>query len=254
MVLTGSNGGGIPRSIVDEKVSGVGIQRIVASTNPDMPLNDGDLLLVYEPSPTAFSTDFADGLTGWTTRWNFTDSWTAEADATATSGLVASTESTTSARHALTIDAMDGASADVEILARTKNVPEGTEDSAAHCGLLVRGGSETASADNYYASIWNSRLNLSRTVSGSYTNLAAVALASPIAADTWFWMRFQVNGDQLMANVWADGEVEPDGWMVSATDTQLTAPGWIGLFASSSAEQAWDVVAVALDGATAAIT
>jgi hypothetical protein len=63
-------------------------------------------------------------------------------------------------------------------------------------------------------------------VNGTLTNLAGVANGSRVSTGKQ-WLRFRVEGQQLMFRTWADGQPEPSTWAWSGTDASVTAPGRI---------------------------
>ena len=60
--------------------------------------------------------------------------------------------------------------------------------------------------------------------SGSPTNLTSSIAAAEVTTSTQ-WLRFRVEGDQLQARVWTDGQTEPSTWEITATDSTITAGG-----------------------------
>jgi streptogramin lyase len=80
--------------------------------------------------------------------------------------------------------------------------------------------------DWYKAFIDGSKLYIQKKVSGTTTNLASVAFTA--SAGTSYTIHFRVVGTTLEANVWASSGSEPSGWMVSATDSSLSA-GYCGM-------------------------
>ncbi|MFI7014381.1 hypothetical protein [Streptomyces sp. NPDC050164] len=71
-------------------------------------------------------------------------------------------------------------------------------------------------------------LSLRKRVGGTETELAEVTTALTHAAGAFVRLRFAVAGSVLRAKIWAVGAGEP-GWQVTATDTDLTAAGVIGV-------------------------
>ncbi len=71
-------------------------------------------------------------------------------------------------------------------------------------------------------------LSLRRRVGGTETELASLTTSLTHAASTFFTMRLRIVGSVLWGKIWAVGTPEPD-WMVSATDTQITVSGRVGV-------------------------
>ncbi len=88
-------------------------------------------------------------------------------------------------------------------------------------------------------------LTLRKRVSGSESFLVQHTTDLTHAADTRFWIRFQVTGSTLRAKTWQDGTPEPGDWQLQTTDTDLTAAGSIGMrsILSSANTNALPVVA-----------
>ena len=73
-------------------------------------------------------------------------------------------------------------------------------------------------------------LTLRKRVGGTETLLATASGTGSLvhAANQFFWVRFQITGSTLNAKIWLDGMGEPPDWMVTATDSSLTAAGPVG--------------------------
>jgi hypothetical protein len=72
-------------------------------------------------------------------------------------------------------------------------------------------------------------LSLVRRAISVETELASTVLGISFEADTYYTMRTRLLGQGLFAKVWKSSDSEPANWQVWATDTQLTAPGGIGM-------------------------
>lgn len=74
-------------------------------------------------------------------------------------------------------------------------------------------------------------LKLSRWVSGVHTELAALSPVPGLtyAAGTYLRLRSSVVGSQLGVRAWDPTGPEPAGWMLTTTDTAVTAPGRPGI-------------------------
>ncbi|MET9965644.1 hypothetical protein ABZZ80_06885 [Streptomyces sp. NPDC006356] len=74
------------------------------------------------------------------------------------------------------------------------------------------------------------QVTLQKRVAGVQTDITtATAVGITHAAGTFFTVRLQVIGSTLRAKVWPAGGPEPVAWMVTTTDTALTAAGSIGV-------------------------
>ena len=78
----------------------------------------------------------------------------------------------------------------------------------------------------YKAYIDGQHLIIQKKVNGVTTILASVPFAA--TAGTAYTIHFRVVGTTLTANAWAASGSEPGGWMVTATDSSLTA-GYCGM-------------------------
>ncbi|MGI5443830.1 hypothetical protein ACQEV4_42760 [Streptomyces shenzhenensis] len=74
------------------------------------------------------------------------------------------------------------------------------------------------------------QITLQKRVGGTQTDLAsATAVGISHVASSFYTCRFQVQGSTLRAKVWPAGTPEPVAWLVTATDTALTAAGAVGV-------------------------
>lgn len=231
------------KSELDEVVAGAGgvtspsVSRIIASSDPNTPLNEGDLLLLYSPARSIFqSFSTMDGLTP---RWAG-GTWDIAADESADGGSALQLTGA-SARRLISLDDADGLR-DVEIVARIKVGRPGS--AVLGGGLAVRGSGEPGAENGYITLTTSTELRIAKFVGGVYTQLGA----APVTVDssTWYWIRFRVKGTSIAASLWADGQSEPDEWMVSTTDQSVTGGGWVGASSSTNAStQSWDVIGIA---------
>jgi hypothetical protein len=90
-------------------------------------------------------------------------------------------------------------------------------------------------ADNMYyarvqmASTGSVVLTLRKRVGGTETVLATGSTTLAFSAGTVYTARMRVMRDLLAAKVWPAGTEEPGAWQVSATDSDLSAAGSVGL-------------------------
>jgi RHS repeat-associated protein len=67
----------------------------------------------------------------------------------------------------------------------------------------------------------------------THANIGGVRVSyAPGTAKQWF--RFRVQGSTLYFKVWADGTTEPTTWSGQTTESNLTAPGLVGLYGNAS--------------------
>jgi hypothetical protein len=165
----------------------------------------------------------------WTARWVTTSqNYLTRSKAGTEGGKVLEHTGSSSAKHLVTWDAVDADAnrANVEILARVR--PSGSSVELPR--LTVRGSGASGAENGYLLLFSTSGVNyqLQKFVSGASTNLGSAVSFSP-AANTWYYIRLRVNGTSLQARVWKDGENEPSTWSVSATDSAVSAAGWVGI-------------------------
>lgn len=174
-----------------------------------------------------FITDWS-SLTGWTSRYNTTSSWTAATDLVTPSGAANDWKM-------LSWDAIDGdanrAKADVLFQVRASNL-----GSVRHylMGVRASGADESATLYALAAGLGSVRV-YKCTGSDTPTEIAALTTAATTSDDTDYWCRFRINGSTISYKWWGGavtdepGGVETDaGWTDSATDTDISAAGWIG--------------------------
>ncbi|MGM0437498.1 MAG: hypothetical protein ACQEQD_04435 [Bacillota bacterium] len=114
--------------------------------------------------------------------------------------------------------------------------------------LYVRASGSENDETAYYAELYNNdTFYVRKEVNGSISNLNSISYSFFI--DTWYWMRLRVNGSDIKAKVWEDGETEPESWDIEETDTGITGTGWVGVggYIHDSIRD-FDVVGVATNG------
>lgn len=152
------------------------------------------------------------------------------------------------ARRALSWDAVDGDADrdDVESLVKFRS--SSTTGFQFYFRLRGSGGAGSETAYNLIQS--NTNLLLHKYVAGASTNLDSTA--NTISADTFYWIRFRVNGSTLKGKIWQDGDPEPGTWGVEDTDTDITGVGFAGLGSfESTGVRDYDFFSVATNGETA---
>ena len=223
--------------------------RILVSDDPDTPLEEGDLLLVFAPPPTEFFTDFTDSAVGappvgWSTRWGAENYYKVVAEPDGTGGVVLREEGAPSiVNRSLAWDAV-GTQSDVEIVMRYRN--------RANTGPIrpaLRLGDNPERC--YHAGIRNANAYTIDYRNGTDTGILAEEPHTFPSPSGWLITRMRAEGNQISVKTWADGQPEPDVWDLTATDTTIT-DGAVGLRTFASAH--WrevDWVGVAIDGRTA---
>ena len=143
-----------------------------------------------------------------------------------TSGIL--TSGLTSDNDRANWDVGEGALSDIEVLAKMR-----TSNNASTNRLRVFArsnmgeGFTTAGVDTYYAGLRaGTRVEIAKLVNGSFSQVAS-NLSFSYLANTWYWMRFRLEGTSLKVKVWADGETEPEAWTVETTDSSHSS-GYVG--------------------------
>lgn len=96
--------------------------------------------------------------------------------------------------------------------------------------VVLRGGG-TSAAPTFYGA-WISggapitNFALTKTVAGVYGGLSEINF--PTTSNTWYWIRFRIQGTTLATKIWAASGAEPGAWSMTVTDSAITGPGWIG--------------------------
>lgn len=205
-------------------VSGTGgvrspsVSRIIASSDPDTPLVEGDLLLLYAP-PFSHFEDWSDGLTTWENIWT-DEAWTVVDGA-------AQITKTTANRVALAYNSEP--LSDVEIVAK---ITVANVNRLTFCGGLGVRVLEGAETKGYAAILFSDELRLIRYKPGAFDTLAISTEFVPTSGQT-FWSRLRIKGGTLSAKMWADGTPEPSEWQATYGGlTDLTA-GQVALIPGS---------------------
>lgn len=202
-----------------------------------------------------YFTDFSEYTTGpqpsdWTARYEADASWGVNADAGATGGKVLHYAQTGDGLNAITWDVIDSDSnrANVEIVARFRY----TEASTAQISLIARAsGTALGSSSTQYEGGAEDGGDIYKAakLNPGYTELANVAQAQTI--DTWYWLRFRVNGTTLQVKFWVDGDSEPASWGIETTDSDISAAGWVGIGTYDEDSFEVDLIGIGTNGDTA---
>lgn len=193
---------------------------------------------------------------GMTRRILQTVDWLVVDDATAFEGKAVRVPTVgPSSNRALSLDVVDAdvdrANSEVLIRARNSVVSDQTD-----IGGTIRG-TDSPSVQLYRGVARNPQIALmDAMISGTYTTLnggQAYTNAPLMAVNEWFYVRFRANANALDLKVWPVSVSEPAAWQSSDLDSQVTAPGYVGIMTFRVAQQDLDIdyVAVATAGDTA---
>ena len=192
-----------------------------------------------------------------TKRWVTTNETTVAANALteATSGYTFEQDWSVAGRRLNSLDAVDSDinRDDAEVMIRFR-VTETLVDYPV--GIVVRGSGSAGSENGYILQFLeygsqDMQILIAKYVSGTASTLVSTAgeVYYDFATNTWGYLRFRVNGSTLQAKMWNESSREPENWLISTTDTDITAAGWIGLW-GFAANQNVDVdwISVGTDG------
>jgi hypothetical protein len=205
--------------------------------------------------------DFSQYATGvqpsdWTRRWAGTGTWTVVAGA-GKDGIKGALQSTglTAVRNAISwnaVDSMPGRE-NMEILARLKSTVANNQDFQ----FMTRGSGLAAAETGYRGGVGNNTRRTDRYDGGTaYTWGVVNTNAGPaLAAETWYLMRYRINGATITISLWADDGVttEPATPNFTLVDPAPNlVPGWAGMFQSIvNGKTTVDEIAFASNGDTA---
>lgn len=181
----------------------------------------------------------------WTVKWdNDNQSWTVEADATATRGRNLKHTSTITKRRVLSWDAI-GTVTDAEITARLR----ASSSAGYQLGLIIRGAGPSSSSSFGYRILFRNgdEVQLVRS------DPALVVLDTKVytwESNKYYHVRFSVIGSTLEAKVWKDGEDEPGSPLLTAVDTTYSE-GFIGVTTFEAGTHDFDFVGIGTNGLTA---
>ena len=170
----------------------------------------------------------------WTRRWATSSQFLIESDATASNGIAAKFEPTnTSNTHRIvTWDDVDSDPDrdNVEIVCRFSSPVESNTE--RRCRLLSRGSNPLSDRTGYVigpAATASTSLRIVKYVSPDFSGIAESGWDG-VGQDEWWLVRTRVSGNNLRLRVWKDGDPEPSAWDLEATDSDITDPGWVGVF------------------------
>jgi hypothetical protein len=200
-------------------------------------------------------------LAAWTPRFVTTGvTYSLQTDGAATGGKVLrAVRASTSGRSVLSWNAIDAdANRDsVEILFRMRS-NEVPTSGAAVGGGAVRASGSAGSETMYVGQLFldtpggtpTPQHRITRYLSGAVTLPASADVSW--SADTWYWFRLRAEGTAIKLKRWA-GAVgdEPGSWSLEATDSGISAAGWVGAWIFRFLTLEWDVFAVGTNGDTA---
>jgi len=201
-----------------------------------------------------YFTDFSEYTTGaqpsdWTRRFG-SATYEVKADAGAIGGKVLEVSGSRNLDF-FTWDLIDSDAdrADVEILFKVKH-----SNQLAEMRALARG-SDTSGRTGYIGG--NRRedniIGQAEFVGGSFTDLGLVNPTSGrFPNGQYLFVRFRVNGTSVKVKSWPSDESEPASWDREATESSITAAGWVGLYTNRTSVDSYDYFSVATNGETAA--
>lgn len=203
------------------------VRRIITSTDPNEPLEDGDLLVVLPVPPVQLFTNFAEYTLNqkpadWSTRWN-TGGWSVVADAGGSGGVVLRDTGSATQLRGLSWDVLADVT-DAEIVFRWR-----TSNAAGPVRGVHRGaGSSSATQSGYHAGAQNATTRSIQKAINSATSTTLASAAVATSTNTWMVTRVRCVGGHLSSRTWVAASTEPTTWDLEVDDTSLTS-GWLGL-------------------------
>jgi len=206
-----------------------------------------------------YQTDFSEYTTSsqpsdWTERWHTTlGTSIVRADGAYTGGKYLEADTSSNARYIATWDEIDSDADrdDVEVLARLEST---LYNNTNNSGVVLRGsGSDTTETGyicrrNGGTEVWE----IMKYDGAVSTQIDTFTPSGSFSSNNLFFVRFRVNGSDLKAKVWDDGDVEPGSWDLETTDTAITAAGWVGIHTlNASPIISYDTFTVGTNGDTA---
>lgn len=172
---------------------------------------------------------------GWTNRWSTTVTVAVVQDGWNFTGRAMKiTRDATSGQYPLlSVDALDN-KADIELLVEYSL--DNVTYSATSTAMLLYA---RCSGDHTTRTGYGARMQPGETGTGGYVlrrylsatmvNIGTGVAPPAIDQSKMHYMRFRIAGSAIKSNRWRTGETENAGWDISATDTNITAAGWVGL-------------------------
>lgn len=199
----------------------------------------------------AYSTDFSEYSTGaqpsdWTERWK-TANCASEVvvNAGGFGGQSLSLTSSVGERQLLSWDDVDSVHADCDILVKFKPA---SGPYYYPLNIRTRCSGSATSETGYSLAVQTSSsgtLVISKYVSGTSTTIANVT--GQLSLSYYYWIRFKLSGNNLYAKIWQDGSIEPVDWLITTSDSAISAAGWVGVGGVGQAADV-DYFAVGFDG------
>ena len=241
-----------------EYVESASIRRIVTSSDPDEPLENGDLLLVHEPV-SQFYTDFSEYSTGsappdWTSRWVPISAVSVEAISEGVSDrALRLTLPSGVNRTFLSWDAM-GEHKNVEMVGRYRIVSGGNSPSFVHPGFCIRG-SGSAGTEQGYRGFRYRYQDVARCSVQGYEDGPSDYSQSFITTDVvpnfslggWHWIKVRVYAGMIYAKAWREPNTEGADWQTSHPVAKPD-PGLLGLGGLDECTVEWSWVGVGING------
>lgn len=118
--------------------------------------------------------------------------------------------------------------------------------------FIVRGQTAAQTGYNFHGIMTTNEIQIIKWV-----NNVRTALDSPVAKtinqDTYYWVRFRVEGNALKAKMWAEGSAEPSSWDIEIEDEDIQAGGYVGPYCGDYNNAYWYMqhLSVATGGARA---
>jgi hypothetical protein len=123
--------------------------------------------------------------------------------------------------------------------------PTGTQTlGGAACRISGSAGSANCYAFSFGGTSSNPDIiRLRKIVANTTTSLNSPAITW--TPNTWYWVRLRAIGNAIKGKYWQLGSAEPAAWTAEATDSDITAAGYAGLYSSNAVDPSFGYIAVA---------
>lgn len=184
---------------------------------------------------------------GWTeTSAPENSAWTVAADLSFNDGRAMRNVNTVTGRHILRPGGIADTVRDQEALVKLRMAD--MDDRGPGVAVRHTMGASGATAYVGYLRPGPDLVEINRFLNGAWTYLGSAHF--PNDPGGWYWLRLRVQGTAVMLRAWADGQPEPAGWQVSATDTGIPS-GSAGLYTYEPNTVDFDLGSFASGGITA---
>lgn len=230
-----------------------------------LPVNYRRRLPISDLLPGQYRTYFDEYTVGvqpsdWTLRWAATFPCTVVELSGTIRGKALLMDAGTEGRNLLSWDAIDSDAdrGNVEVLLHARFVGEVLSDkNNSEILALTRGANASEASATGYRHGMRPRVSGGQAEFGKYSAGSFSSFGSPdtsiaYGVNSFYWLRVKVEGSAHYLKQWEGAyEDEPTGWGITASDSTITDPGWVGVFRNASSRTAIDFFSVGTGGKSA---